>query len=50
VWGSAEYVDPSVVKKYIYQLRIKLGDTSGQPQMILNEWGIGYKFIKPRKS
>jgi two-component system KDP operon response regulator KdpE len=48
VWGSAEYVDPSTVKKYIYQLRTKLGDTSTPPQMILSERGVGYKFVAPR--
>jgi two-component system KDP operon response regulator KdpE len=48
VWGSAEYVDSSTVKKYIYQLRTKLGDTSTPPQMILSERGVGYKFVAPR--
>jgi len=48
VWGSAEYVDPSTIKKYIYQLRTKLGSSSEGPQMILNERGVGYKFVKPR--
>ena len=47
VWGNAEYVDPSTIKKYIYQLRTKLGDTSHPPRIILNERGIGYQFIKP---
>ena len=47
VWGSADYVQSSTVKKYIHQLRSKLGDTSRPPQMILNERGIGYRFVKP---
>ena len=47
VWGSAKYIDASAIKKYIYQLRTKLGDTSDPPRIILNERGVGYKFIKP---
>lgn len=47
VWGSAKYVEASTLKKYIYQLRTKLGDTSDPPQIILSERGVGYKFIKP---
>ncbi|MBL7209782.1 MAG: response regulator transcription factor [Dehalococcoidia bacterium] len=46
VWGSAEYVDPSTVKKNIHQLRSKLGDAVAQ--MIISERGVGYKFAKPR--
>lgn len=45
VWGT-EYVDDrSFVKKYIYRLRSKLGDDAHDPKMLLNERGIGYKFI-----
>jgi two-component system KDP operon response regulator KdpE len=47
VWGDAEYIDNSTIKKNIAQIRRKLGDTPGNPQMILNERGVGYKFIKP---
>jgi len=47
VWGSANYVQPSTVKKYIHQLRSKLGDSSDPPQMIVNDRGIGYRFDKP---
>ncbi len=48
VWGSARYVDASALKKYIYQLRTKLGDTSRPPRIILSERGVGYKFVKPK--
>ena len=48
VWGNTDYIAPSTIKKYIYQLRSKLDDTAGQPQIILNERGVGYKFVKPR--
>lgn len=47
VWGTAEYVDPSTVRKNIAQLRSKLGDNSGKPGMIRNERGVGYKFVRP---
>jgi DNA-binding response OmpR family regulator len=49
VWGRTDYIDPSTIKKYIYQLRIKLDDTSQTPQTLLNERGVGYKFVKPKK-
>ena len=48
VWGSeAEYIDNSGLKRYIYQLRIKLGDNTESPQIILNERGIGYRLTIP---
>lgn len=48
VWGGeSEYIDNSALKRYIYQLRSKLGDTSEPPKFIVNEHGIGYRLIKP---
>ena len=48
VWGSeAEYIDNRGLKRYIYQLRIKLGDNTESPQIILNERGIGYRLPIP---
>ncbi|MBI4285973.1 MAG: response regulator transcription factor [Chloroflexi bacterium] len=47
VWGAgARYVDNSVLKRYVYQLRTKLGDSGESPQIITNEHGIGYRFNK----
>lgn len=47
VWGSeAKFVDASTLKRYIYQLRVKLGDSAEEPRIILNERGIGYRFVK----
>ena len=47
VWGS-EYTDErSFVKKYIYRLRRKLESDARKPQLLLNERGIGYRFIEP---
>jgi two-component system, OmpR family, response regulator VicR len=48
VWGNeAQYIDNSALKRYIYQLRPKLGDSNEPPTFILNEHGIGYRLIKP---
>ena len=45
-WGS-EYVDePNFVKKYVYRLRQKLEPNSQEPQMLITERGIGYRFAK----
>lgn len=51
VWGSeAQYIDDSSPKRYIYQLRTKLGDGAESPQIILNERGIGYKLSISKNS
>ena len=48
VWGSeARYVDSSTLKRYIYQLRSKLGDSADSPRMLFNERDMGYWFVKP---
>ena len=48
VWGNeAKYLDNTSLKRYIYQLRLKLGDNATEPKLILNERGIGYRFVKP---
>ena len=48
VWG-AEYVDEAdYVKLYIWRLRQKIEEDSHQPQYILTERGIGYRFAKGR--
>ncbi len=46
IWGS-EYVDDcSFVKKYVHRLRAKIEPDASNPQMIINERGVGYRFIK----
>jgi DNA-binding response OmpR family regulator len=46
VWGSeAQYIENGALKRYIYQLRTKLGDTEEPPNLILNEHGIGYRLV-----
>jgi DNA-binding response OmpR family regulator len=48
VWGNeAKYLDNTSLKRYIYQLRLKLGDNANEPKLILNERGVGYRFVKP---
>ena len=47
VWG-AEYVDSRhYLRVYIRYLREKLEDDPTSPQMILSEWGVGYRFQPP---
>lgn len=47
VWG-AEYVDSRhYLRVYIRHLREKLEDDPTRPQMILSEWGVGYRFQPP---
>lgn len=48
VWDDPESLDSSTIKKYVYHLRTKLGDSSKHPRMIVNERGVGYKFVRPR--
>ena len=46
VWGS-EYVDDAgSVKKYVHRLRSKIEPDVSNPQMIITERGIGYRFVK----
>ena len=48
VWGGeARHIDSSTLKRYVYQLRTKLGDSADSPRMLFNEWGMGYRFIRP---
>jgi two-component system KDP operon response regulator KdpE len=50
VWG-AEYVDSRhYLRLYIRYLREKLEEDPAQPQMILSEWGVGYRFQPPEPS
>ena len=48
VWGNeSKYVDNSSLKRYIYQLRLKLENDASQPSLIINERGTGYRLVKP---
>ncbi len=43
VWGYDEYVDARTVDVHIRRLRAKLADIDPDAQVILTEWGVGYK-------
>ncbi len=47
IWGSEYANDCGFVKKYIYRLRSKIEPDGNQPQMLLTERGVGYKFSRP---
>ena len=47
VWGTDDDADDGFIKKYIHRLRIKLEQNPVNPDMLLNERGIGYKFVRP---
>ncbi len=49
VYGNeARYVDSTALKRFIYQLRNKLGDAADRPRLIFNERGVGYRFVRPK--
>ncbi len=50
VWGPEYATDVGFIKKYVYRLRSKLEDDQENPQMLLTERGIGYKFVRPTSS
>lgn len=45
VWDPAYVGDSRLVKDHVYRLRKKLQRGGNQPQLILSERGIGYRFI-----
>lgn len=48
IWGSDSFGDDKTVVMHISTLRKKLGDNAKQPEIIVNQRGIGYKFIPPK--
>lgn len=44
IWGPDYRADPAFLKKYIHSLRSKLEEHSSNPEIILNERGVGYIF------
>ncbi|MGB6895767.1 MAG: response regulator transcription factor [Dehalococcoidia bacterium] len=47
-WGHQSQDDVSMLKVHIARLREKLGDDAHDPRYIFTEWGIGYRFARPR--
>lgn len=48
VWGYDAYVDPRTVDVHVRRLRAKLAAVDPDAQVILTEWGIGYKLAEER--
>ena len=46
VWGENYEQDTYLLKLHIHNLRRKLGDNPQNPKMIINERGVGYKFVR----
>lgn len=44
VWGPEYSDDVDYVKLYIRYLRLKIEDNPSEPDYILTEWGVGYRF------
>lgn len=47
-WGLDYIDDTTSLKKYIYRLRVKLGDNQSSQPMLVTQRGIGYKFVASR--
>jgi two-component system KDP operon response regulator KdpE len=47
VWGSGYRSDTQILRVFINQLRTKLEDDPSEPQYILTEPGVGYRFRAP---
>jgi two-component system KDP operon response regulator KdpE len=45
VWGPAHEFDLQYLRVFIGRLRAKLGDDPAAPRFILNEPGVGYRFL-----
>lgn len=46
VWGYDEYVDVRTVDVHVRRLRAKLAAVDPDAQVILTEWGVGYKLAE----
>jgi two-component system KDP operon response regulator KdpE len=45
VWGAAHQDDVEYLRVYIKQLRDKIEDSAADPRYLLNEPGVGYRFV-----
>jgi two-component system, OmpR family, KDP operon response regulator KdpE len=45
IWGPAHEEDPQYLRVFVGRLRQKLRDDPAQPRFILNEPGVGYRFL-----
>lgn len=47
VWGYDDYVDARTVDVHVRRLRARLAAVDPENQLILTEWGVGYRFVEP---
>ena len=47
LWDGSDAVGTDRVRRYVKQLRRKLGDDPKRPKWILNERGVGYSVPEP---
>jgi two-component system, OmpR family, KDP operon response regulator KdpE len=45
IWGSVEQSRATTLRVFVGQLRNKLGDDAADPHLIVNETGLGYRWI-----
>ena len=50
VWGEEYTNSPEYLKVYIQRLRNKLEEDPGNPELLISERGIGYKFVMPEET
>jgi DNA-binding response OmpR family regulator len=50
VWGREYIAETAYLKVHIQRLRRKLGDDATSDTMIVNERGLGYKFVIPQEA
>ena len=43
VWGYESHIDPRTVDVHVRRLRGKLANIAPDAQVILTEWGVGYR-------
>ncbi|MCY4608882.1 MAG: ATP-binding protein [bacterium] len=47
VWGSRNGADANLVRIFVRNLRLKLGDDAASPTYVFNERGVGYRMVGP---
>jgi DNA-binding response OmpR family regulator len=47
IWGYDDYVDARTVDVHVRRLRARLAAVDPENQLILTEWGVGYRFVEP---
>lgn len=46
VWGQESYIDERTVDVHVRRLRAKLAAVDPEAQVILTEWGVGYRLVE----